>query len=81
MKYEDLFDDAFVKQFETGGAKFTDFLKEIQKCGIEKILEGKLNCHLYYLKHQNSSDSNFFFENILKLHSLTMVRLSIEKYN
>ena len=57
MKKEDLFDEDFLKQFKTGD-ELTGFLKEIQKRGIEKMLEGELDGHLDYDKHQKSSNSN-----------------------
>lgn len=57
MKKEDLFDVDFLKQFKTGD-ELTSFLKEIQKRGIEKMLEGELDGHLDYEKHQKSTGSN-----------------------
>ena len=57
MKKEDLFDEDFLKQFKTGD-ELTGFLKEIQKRGIEKMLEGELDGHLDYDKHQKSSNGN-----------------------
>ena len=58
MKKEDLFNDDFLKQFKTGD-ELTSFLKEIQKRGIEKMLEGELDGHLDYEKHQKSNGGNF----------------------
>lgn len=57
MRKEDLFDDDFLKQFKTGD-ELTGFLKEIQKRGIEKLLEGELDGHLDYSKHKKSISSN-----------------------
>lgn len=57
MNKEDLFTDDFLKQFKTGD-ELTGFLKEIQKRGIEKMLEGELDGHLGYEKNQKSSQSN-----------------------
>lgn len=57
MRKEDLFDEDFLNQFKTG-AELTGFLKEIQKRGIEKMLEGELEGHLDYGKHQKSTNSN-----------------------
>lgn len=57
MKKEDLLNDEFLKQFQTG-EELTSFLKSIQKRGIEKMLEGELDAHLDYGKHQISSNSN-----------------------
>src|SRR5690606_36679500 len=49
--------DEFLKQFKSGD-ELTSFLKNIQKRGIEKMLEGELDAHLDYDKHQQSSNSN-----------------------
>ena len=40
MKKEDLFNDEFLKQFKTEEEELNNFLKEIQKRRIEKMLEG-----------------------------------------
>lgn len=57
MKKEELFNDEFLKQFKTG-EELTGFLKQIQKRGIEKMLEGELDSHLGYSKHQQTNNSN-----------------------
>jgi transposase-like protein len=57
MKKEDLLNDDFLKQFSTG-SELTDFLKQIQKRGIEKILEGELDDHLGYDKNKVSPNVN-----------------------
>lgn len=57
MKKEDLLTDEFLSQFKTG-EDLSGFLKEIQKRGIEKILEGELDAHLGYEKHQKSNSLN-----------------------
>lgn len=57
MKKEDLLTDDFLKQFKSG-EELNDFLKQIQKRGIEKMLEGELDSHLGYDKHQKSDNSN-----------------------
>ena len=57
MNKEDLFNDEFLKQFKTGD-ELNGFLKELQKRGIEKMLEGELDGHLDYEKHERSSNSN-----------------------
>ena len=44
MKKEDLLSDDFLKQFKSG-AELNDFLKQIQRRGIEKMLEGELDSH------------------------------------
>jgi transposase-like protein len=57
MKKEDLFTDEFLKQFSTG-EELTGFLKQLQKRGIEKMLEGELDSHLGYSKHEKSNMDN-----------------------
>ena len=57
MDSEKFLADDFLKQFKTG-EELTSFLKSIQKRGIEKILEGELDAHLDYNKHEQSSSSN-----------------------
>lgn len=57
MKKEDLFDDDFLKQFKTG-VELSNFLKQLQKRGLEKILDGELDDHLDHVKHQKSKEGN-----------------------
>ena len=57
MKNDDLISDDFLKQFKTH-EELTGFLKQIQKRGIEKMLEGELDGHLDYGKHQKSGGGN-----------------------
>ncbi len=57
MKKQDLFTDEFLKQFKTGD-ELSSFLKQLQKRGIEKMLEGELDDHLGYSKHKKSSTDN-----------------------
>ena len=57
MKKEELFNDEFLKQFKTGD-ELNGFLRELQKRGIEKMLEGELDSHLDYEKHQKSKVIN-----------------------
>lgn len=57
MKKEDLLNDEFLKQFKNGD-ELNNFLSQLQKRGIEKILEGELDGHLDYQKHQKSDNSN-----------------------
>lgn len=57
MKKEDLLNAEFLKQFKTG-EEFSNFLKQIQKRGIEKMLEGELDGHLGYPKHEQTSVNN-----------------------
>ncbi len=57
MKKEDLLNDDFLDQFKSG-EELNDFLKQLQKRGIEKMLEGELNDHLGYNKNQKSDNPN-----------------------
>ena len=57
MFREELFTDDFFKEFKNG-EELNDFLKQIQKRGIEKMLEGELDAHLGYNKHAKSGHSN-----------------------
>lgn len=49
--------DEILSQFSTG-EELNSFLKELQKRGIEKMLEGEFNHHLGYDKHQKSLSAN-----------------------
>lgn len=57
MKPEDLLSDNFLKQFKPD-EQLNDFLASIQKRTIEKMLEGELDDHLGYDKHQQSDNPN-----------------------
>lgn len=57
MFREGLFTDYFFKEFKSG-EELNGFLKQIQKRGIEKMLEGELDAHLGYSKHEKSGHSN-----------------------
>src|SRR5215831_14988814 len=57
MQLDDLFTDDFLKQFKTGD-QLNDFLRQLQKRGIEKMLEGELDGHLGYDKNEQSDNSN-----------------------
>ena len=57
MKTEDFLSDDFLKQFKTAD-QLNDFLAQIQKRGIEKMLEGELDSHLGYDKHEHNEGSN-----------------------
>jgi len=57
MKPEDLLNEDFLKQFKSG-TELTSFLEQLHKRGIEKILEGELDAHLDYDKHQKSKANN-----------------------
>ena len=47
MRPEDLLTDDFLKHFK-GRDALNDFLGQLQKWGIEKMLEGELDGHLGY---------------------------------
>ena len=53
MKKEDLLSDDFLKQFKTGEDLY-GFLAQLQKRGLEKMLEGELDAHLGYDKHEKT---------------------------
>jgi transposase-like protein len=57
MDKEKMLSDAFLKQFKTG-EELNSFLAELQKRGIEKILEGELDAHLGYEKHEKTPEDN-----------------------
>src|SRR5690625_1648470 len=57
MKKDDFLSDEFLKQFTTG-QELTDFLKQVQTRGIEKMLEGELDAHLGYDKHIKAKTDN-----------------------
>jgi transposase-like protein len=57
MKKEELFNDDFLKQFKTGD-ELNIFLKELQKRGIEKMIEGELDGHLDYERYQKRKGDN-----------------------
>ena len=50
MKKEDLLNSDFFKQFNSGD-ELNDFLSQIQKRGLEQILEGELDSHCFYHPH------------------------------
>jgi putative transposase len=57
MTKDEMLSDAFLKQFKTGD-ELSSFLAQLQKRGIEKMLEGELDAHLGYEKHEKTSVSN-----------------------
>jgi putative transposase len=57
MQAEDFLSNDFLKQFKTG-QQLNDFLSQIQKRAIEKMLEGELDDHLGYNKSEQSDSSN-----------------------
>jgi len=57
MDSKDLVSDEILKQFTTGD-ELMSFLTSIQKRGIEKILEGEMDSHLGYEKHDKTGSPN-----------------------
>lgn len=57
MRPEDLLTEAFLKQFKSLD-ELNNFLGQLQKRGLEKMLEGELDGHLGYAKHGQSDNSN-----------------------
>lgn len=57
MYIEELFHDDFLKQFRSGD-ELNGFLKELQKRGIEKMLEGEPDSHLDYQRQGRAPDTN-----------------------
>ena len=47
----------FLKQFKSG-EELSDFLSQLQKRGIEQMLEGEMDAHLCYEKHQKANEAN-----------------------
>jgi len=58
MEKKDLLSSDFLKQFKTGN-ELKEFLNELQKRGVEQLLEGEMDAHLGYEKNQQSDNSNF----------------------
>jgi putative transposase len=57
MKKEDLLSSEFLKQFKNGD-ELNSFMHELQKRGVEQLLEGEMDAHLGYDKHQESGGEN-----------------------
>ena len=57
MKKEDLLNAEFLKQFKSS-KEFTSFVDTLYKRGVEQMLEGELDAHLGYQKHQASQTDN-----------------------
>lgn len=57
MKKEDAFSEEFLKQFKNGEELYS-FLGQLQKRGVEAILEGEMDNHLGYEKHGESKGEN-----------------------
>ncbi len=50
MKAEEFLEGDFLKQFKDG-REFMSFMDQLYKRGVEKMLEGELDSHLGYMKH------------------------------
>lgn len=57
MDKSTLLEGDFLKQFKSG-SEFTTFMDTLYKRGIEALLEGELDAHLGYDKHQKRSHTN-----------------------
>lgn len=57
-KKEDLLSNEFLKQFKTGD-DLNNFLSELEKRGVEQILEGELDAYLNYGEQQKSDTPNY----------------------
>jgi putative transposase len=57
MNKEDLLKGDFLKQFKNS-KEFGSFIDELYSRGVEKMLEGELDAHLGYEKHQASEADN-----------------------
>lgn len=57
MKKEDALSESFLKQFKNGEELYS-FLGQLQKRGVEAILEGEMDNHLGYEKHGESLGEN-----------------------
>lgn len=57
MKKEDAFSGEFLKQFKNGEELYS-FLGQLQKRGVEAILEGEMDNHLGYERHGESLGEN-----------------------
>lgn len=53
MRSKDFLSDEILKQFKNG-TELNDFFKQVQKRGIEKMLESELDDHLGYEKHEKA---------------------------
>jgi len=57
MKKEEMLSGEFLKQFKDS-KEFSSFIDELYTRGVEKMLEGELDAHLGYQKHQESKVKN-----------------------
>jgi len=57
MKKEDLLNEDFLKEFKSGD-ELNSFIQQLKKRGIEQLLEGELDAHLGYERHDRSETKN-----------------------
>ena len=57
MQKDELLSSEFLKQFKSGD-ELNAFLQQLQKRGVEQLLEGEMDAHLGYEKHQESAGNN-----------------------
>ena len=57
MKKDELLDSSFLKQFKTS-EELNGFLKVLQKRAVEQMLEGEMDDHIGYEKHQKTKLQN-----------------------
>jgi len=57
MTKEDILNSELLKDFKSGEELFT-FLSQVQKRGIEQMLQGEMDDHLGYEKHEQSNGDN-----------------------
>ena len=57
MSKEELLTEEFLKQFKNGD-ELNTFLNALRKRGVEQLLEGELDAHLGYEKHDRSDSGN-----------------------
>lgn len=57
MNKDEFLNSEFLKQFKSG-EELNTFLQQLQKRGLEQLLEGEMDAHLGYDKHQKSPNQN-----------------------
>lgn len=58
MNKEDLLNSEFLKQFKSGD-EFNAFMHELQKRGVEQLLEGEMDAHMGYDKNKIFDNPNY----------------------
>ena len=57
MKKDEILNKEFLKQFKTG-EELSSFIHQLQQRGIEQLLEGEMDNHLGYEKHERGETDN-----------------------